>query len=92
MPSETQTTTEKRTLSTTQQYAKAGATLTLVLITTLVVDLILFAVIGLNIHWLMITIGIIEIISFFGLIFCSFMMVLTDVTRNNSPLLTKLSS
>lgn len=63
--------------STSKSFAVAGAVSVVTLVVVLVTDLILFTAIGLNIPWLMLAIGLIEVIAFFSMIFCSFMMTAT---------------
>ena len=63
--------------STSKSFAVAGAASVVTLVVVLVTDLILFTAIGLNIPWLMLAIGVIEIVAFFAIIFCSFMMTAT---------------
>ena len=63
--------------STSKSFAKAGAVSTVVLVTVLITDLILFTAIGLNTPWLILAIGLIEIVAFFAMVFCSLMTVAT---------------
>ena len=63
--------------STSKRFAVAGAVSVVTLVVVLIADLILFTAIGLNVPWLMLAIGLIEIVAFFSMIFCSFMMTAT---------------
>ena len=63
--------------STSKRFAVAGAVSVVTLVVVLITDLILFTAIGLNVPWLMLAIGLIEIVAFFSMIFCAFMRAAT---------------